>query len=60
MSDYEKFVRLVATMRKTQKDYFRHRSHDHLVFAMDAEKAVDAWIEQFDGGQKKLFGEANQ
>ena len=45
----EKFIQLVADMRKHQKNYFRYRDHLSLQKSKKAEKEVDAEIVRLTG-----------
>jgi len=53
----EEFIRLVESMRHSQKDYFRTRSNNKLQAAKKNEKKVDEWLTSYrePPGQKVLF-----
>lgn len=59
MTDHE-FMRLVASMRRLQKEFFRLKYEDRppslIQQAKVAEKAVDAAVAEFQQGQGMLFG----
>lgn len=38
-------ARLAASARSAQREYFRTRSREHLIFSKDAEKKLDALLE---------------
>lgn len=44
---YNDFIRLVASMRQAQKEYFRTRSKDVLRQSIDLEKQVDRAVEEY-------------
>lgn len=60
MTDLE-FVRLVAAMRRLQKEFFRLHAQDRppslIQKAKIAERAVDGAVADFQQGQGTLFGE---
>ena len=46
MSDLQKFVRKVASMRKSQKMYFAHRTQSNLQKVMLDERDVDVMLQE--------------
>ena len=46
------FVEKVATMRRLQRDYFRHRDHITLAACKKAEREVDALVASYDTAEK--------
>lgn len=52
------FMKLVGEMREAQKLYFKSRTYDAQTAAMRLEAAVDKAMREHEGGQGKLFGDA--
>jgi hypothetical protein len=51
-------MKLVREMRDAQNLYFKNRGFDAQSAAMKLEALVDRTIAEHEGGQKKLFGDA--
>lgn len=58
----DEFARIVADMRRSQKEYFRTRSQAAFIDSMRNERAVDKELKELLAGKQQgsLFWEANQ